>query len=287
MNDFNPAFEEQSFPFADNTTGILTLPRTGGHYPVVILLHGFASYHDEVGGLFSMLSENLAKENIASLRFTFNNFQLPEHELVNSSFDAMLAEVQLAYNTLLEHPRINASAIGVLGFSLGGAVAVVSAAAHPEQYKALVTWSCAANLEQSFRQITGNTLFDKALAGEDLALDLGWRKIRLSAAFFQSLTRHKPIQEINSYSRPFLAIAGTADPLSTYTADFLDKSSSEIKEKLLFNNADHIFNVLEEPAKHVKPLLTKTEEWFKGPSLISGEQFLRQFITNRVAGLST
>lgn len=255
---------DMGLPFAGNSTGILTLPQSKEKIPAVILLHGFASNKDEVGNFYCLLAHHMAERQIASFRFTFKNFELSEETLVQSSVTKMVAETEAAYSTVSQLSEINQNQIGILGFSLGGAVAVLAAAQHPSQYKALVTWSCAANLAASFQKMAGTSVFQKTLNENEEAatLDFGWRKIILASEFFKDLLHHQPLEKIKNYPNAFLAIAGSADSLSTYLDQYYQNAPGKPKEKLLIDSADHIFNILEEPNRFAPLVIEKTVSWF-------------------------
>lgn len=237
-------------------------PAAGPAAPAVILLHGFASQADEVGGFYIRLAEQLAAAGIASLRFTFRGFELPPEALVESSVRDMVAETEAAAGALAEHAAIDAQRIGLLGFSLGGAVAVLAAAGNPGRFRSLATWSCGADLERRFRVIAGEQRFERALAGEDVALDLGWRRIRLSGSFFSGMLGCRPEEAIRAWDGPFLAIAGGEDDLSLHLDEYVDAAPGPVKEKLLIPGADHIFNILEDPDRFAPQVIERTVRWF-------------------------
>lgn len=249
--------------FGEGSRGTITQPDQDAPAPAVLLLHGFASHADEVGGFFVQLAEALAAVGIASLRFTFKGFERPLEERVDSSIPDMLAETAAAADALGAHPEIDAGRLGLLGFSLGGAVAVVAAAGQPERFRSLATWSCAADLENRFRALAGDDVFDRALTGEAVRLDLGWRVIRLGPALFESLVGCRPEEAIRDWDGPFLAIAGSEDPLSAHLDAYHRNAAGEYKEKLLIPGADHIFNVLEAPARFAPDVIEKTMGWFR------------------------
>ena len=249
-------------PFGDQIPGTLCLPAAKACAPAVLLLHGFASHKDEVGGFFTRLSAGLAHLGIASFRFTFKGFAGPPETLVRTTVDEMIAEAIDAQAALAADSRIEPARTGLLGFSLGGAVAVLAAARQPARFKALATWSCAADLETSFRRTVGTEQFDRALDGEDIRADLGWRKILLSTAFLRSLQQHHPLEHIRQYPGPFLAVAGSDDPLSAYLDPYHNHSAGPVKYKLLIPGADHIFNVLAEPERFAPLVIDRTAVFF-------------------------
>ena len=51
--------------------GTLSLPEGGATGPAVVMLHGFASSRDEIGGIFAGPAAALAEAGIATLRIDF------------------------------------------------------------------------------------------------------------------------------------------------------------------------------------------------------------------------
>lgn len=263
MRTHNGPFTELQIPIFRSSTGILTLPSVKGQFPSVILLHGFASHKDEVGNFFKLLSKVLAQNHIASLRFTFQGFDLPENTLVRSTIEDMIVEAQAAYLALSASTNIEEDRVALLGFSLGGAIALLTAARYPSNYKALVTWSCAGDLKSTFHKLMGEAMYEQAISNDEITIDLGWRKIRLAQAFFKSLSNHDTLNAIKAYSNPFFAIAGSEDYLSIYLDRYYQNAPGALKEKLLIPGADHIFNILEDPNRFAPQVIYKTVSWLK------------------------
>jgi hypothetical protein len=56
---------EREWVFGNGACATLTLPRPDGTSPAALLLHGFASHRDEVGGLYRRLAAALAARGVA------------------------------------------------------------------------------------------------------------------------------------------------------------------------------------------------------------------------------
>ncbi len=114
--------------------GTLTLPRSGGPHPAVVLVHGSGPHdEDETVGAnkpFRDLAWGLASRNVAVLRYVKRTKEHPtakkpaEWTLADETIDDALAAAKL----LREHPQIDPKRVFVLGHSLGGMAAPYIAA---------------------------------------------------------------------------------------------------------------------------------------------------------------
>lgn len=242
--------------------GVLCTPEKNKILPGALMLHGFASHRDEVGDLFKRLAECLAAVGIASLRIDFRGWGESSGDMADTTVDSLCEDAQIGLDYLAQHKETDASRLGLLGFSLGGATALLTASKLPQRIKALVTWSCAGELERDFRRSLGNSAFETAQREGAVEVDLGWRKVRLKKSFFASLACHAPITAVQNYPGAFFNIAGTEDFSARYLDVYLDNAAGETKDRLLVEGADHIFNVLDKKAPFAEQVLDASSEWF-------------------------
>lgn len=118
---------------------IIEKPKDRGKFPNVILFHGFKGYKEEAQ--YSELAKELLKRNIASVRFDASGFGESEgvfekdYRLTNYINDA-----SCVYESLLRKDWVDKKRIGVMGQSLGGAMALIISSKYPE-IKAVVSVS--------------------------------------------------------------------------------------------------------------------------------------------------
>ena len=218
--------------------GTLVLPATEHRSPAVLMLHGFASKRDEVGDLYKTTATALAAEGLASLRIDFRGSGDSEGAFRETTIERQMADAERALTTLRQHAAIDPDRIGVLGFSLGGAVAILTANQQAEKVASMVVWSTVGDLEVDLSAHLGCP----ASTGASVTCDLGWRKVELLPGFFRSLDRWDIAGALLGFEGPFLAIAGTEDPLSRYAREL---SQSIDGMAVYVREADHIFNVLD------------------------------------------
>jgi alpha/beta superfamily hydrolase len=128
--------------------------------PAVVLFHGFTGHRMEAHGIFVKCSRALAKAGIASLRFDFYGSGESDGEFREMTLRGEIADGRAAVDFLRGQAGIDPERVGLLGLSLGGAVAATLA---PSVHaKVLVLWSAVAHtarlgnlIEKSARKIPG------------------------------------------------------------------------------------------------------------------------------------
>ena len=70
-----PALADETLLTLDGgVAATLSMPDGAGPFPAVLMLHGFGSSRDEVGGMYAAEAAALASAGIASLRIDFRGF---------------------------------------------------------------------------------------------------------------------------------------------------------------------------------------------------------------------
>lgn len=124
--------------------GMFHAPLERETFPLVILLHGFASSKLGTNRAWVRLAEYLTQAGIGCVRFDFRGCGDSEGSLSEMSVEDYLADVRLVYEHFQEYERI-----GLFGSSFGGALAALAAAQLPVQSLAL--WAPIASGELWFR----------------------------------------------------------------------------------------------------------------------------------------
>ena len=198
----------------------LSMPESAGSCPAVLMLHGFGSSRDEVGGMYRREAAVLAKMGVASLRIDFPGFGKSDGDSGATTVLGQLADSRATLAALMAMQGIDPDRVGLLGFSLGGGVAMLLAAEQPDKVKALVTWSSVGDFRADFFSALGRETFEQAAAMGIVGLDLGWRTIALRQGFFDSLNGHDLLAAISSYRGSYLSITGDLDTASAYACAF-------------------------------------------------------------------
>ncbi len=110
----------------ENLIGILHMPNGNGKFPVVIGCHGFRA--DKSSGKLVALGNELPKHGIAFLRFDFSGHGESEGKFEDTTVTNQVDDLRSALDFVCGHENLDETKTGVVGSSLGGMVAVISAA---------------------------------------------------------------------------------------------------------------------------------------------------------------
>lgn len=249
-------------------SAILNIPDGADHVPAVLMLHGFGSSKDEVGDMYKREAAALAARGIGSLRIDFEGFGKSDGDTGATTVDGQLADAEIALAYLQGADHIDRDRLGVLGFSLGGGIAILLASKHPDDVKSLVTWSSVGDFHKDFLEEMGQETFDRAAKEGIVALDLGWRTMALKKSFFESLDHFDLSEAVKGVKASYMAIAGNDDFSSAYAEKFVVASGGPIKQTINMPGEDHIFHVLSDNQKAAEEVISKTADWF-GRTLVA------------------
>lgn len=253
-------FKEYPVTLEQGIAAIVTEPEATGPVPAVLMLHGFASHKDEVGDMYKRLAAALAEQGIASLRLDFRGWGESAGGMENSTVQGMVEDAELGYSYLTSLDFVDDSRVGVIGFSLGGRIAIVSAAQHPDWYQTMALWSTGGNIPPDF---LGQEYLDAARANGQVTIDLGWREVTLGAAFFDSLTLYDMEMAYPQYAGSVFIVAGSEDPdPAAYLQWYLDNAQGSLRGAYLVEGGDHIYAVLTDDQAMAESVIETTADWF-------------------------
>ncbi|GLQ53725.1 alpha/beta hydrolase family protein [Devosia nitrariae] len=238
--------------------GTLALPESGATGQAVVMLHGFGSSRDEVGGLFALQAEDLAAEGIASLRIDFRGYGESGGDMADTTLEGLIDDAAAARDILAGVEGVDPARIGVIGYSFGAAVAMLE----PDPFASVVVWGQMGDLQAEFHEFLGQDFYDTAANEGVASVDLGWRTISLKQAFFDSLARHDLAERFAGYDGPFLTIAGDGDPAVSYFDQYLGLAEGRA-ESLIVPGADHMLGVFTDEPEIGRQVIGKTTAWLR------------------------
>ncbi|MGL6041864.1 MAG: alpha/beta hydrolase family protein [Deefgea sp.] len=181
--------------------GSAHLPAAAEH--AVLMLHGFTGNRIEFTYFFVQLSRVLAARGIAVFRFDFLGCGESDGEFADITVASQVAQTQHLLAHLAAHyPQY---ARHVLGFSMGGLVALQTALVDMEAMRTMTLLAPAANLAQLVESVANaNSAAQRADCVDFLALEI-------SQHFRQELTQLAPFSGLATLNIPTLVVHGETD----------------------------------------------------------------------------
>ena len=206
--------------------GILHLPDIEQSTPCVITCHGYYSTKDSKK--YVEIANRFCSEGFAVLRFDFRGCGESEGDIEETTLSNRVSDLESA----LRFIRKNVSErIGLLGSSLGGCVAIITAV-KDGGIKAVTVWSTPFYLSR---------LFKKEL-------------------FLRDAKKYNLPEMVKKIATPILIIHGDADELvPLYHANDLYKITNEPKRLKIMNGGDHRFTNPTDRKQAIKLSI----EWYK------------------------
>jgi len=194
---------------AQKIFGMLHIPESPHKppFPALVMLHGFTGHKIEPHQLFVKAARRFASEGIMALRFDFRGCGESEGLFEELTIEGEISDALAALRFVRERKDVRGDRIGLLGNSLGGAIAASVAGMQEAEIRCLVLWSPVADPRQVF----------DAKATPEIVQNLGKRPIHdyhgnaLSQKFIDELFAFKPLERVRSYSGPALIMHGDAD----------------------------------------------------------------------------
>ncbi|MEM1363723.1 MAG: alpha/beta fold hydrolase [Pseudomonadota bacterium] len=238
--------------------GTLALPE-GPPAPVVLMLHGFNGARDEVAtehvpdGVFAHTADKLAAAGFASLRIDFRGSgdSIQDMSFAETTFESQIADAEAAMTHLQTLNVVNGNELFVIGWSQGGLVAA-ALAGRTDAPDAVALWNAVGDPVATYGGIFGPDQFARALAadpGTAVSLTLPWGEtVSLNGAFFEDVSRHEPVREIETYSGALLVVQGLKDTVVLPENGDAYIAAHPGESTLWTAQMDHVFNTFAEAA---------------------------------------
>ena len=221
--------------------------------PGVVFFHGFTGNRMESHWMFVKCARALAQTGVASLRFDFYGSGESDGEFREMTLRGEIADGRAAVDFLRHQLGIDPERIGLLGLSLGGAVAATLAPS--VKAKALVLWSALAHTSR-LHELVKKTA--KKVPGKPGTLEFDARE--LHPRLIEDIQKVEPIRHLARYHQPTLIIHPEKDdaiPVS-HARDFLQAAGAVTKELVIIPGADHVFSSV----PWEQDVIARSVKWF-------------------------
>lgn len=182
--------------------------RSKERVPLVIICHGFVGSRIGVDRLFVKTARDLAQEGYMVLRFDYAGCGESSGSYGSEGFESMINQTRSVLNYALSCTDVDPTSVTLIGHSLGGAVAIMTAV-RDRRVKNLILWSSVGYPLNDIVKITGRDVYDSSIksgTGDYLAMKLLRISLNLSLNFspskkqgnlvvmYSSFTEHPMIQ---------------------------------------------------------------------------------------------
>jgi uncharacterized protein len=225
--------------------GMLHLPdRRKGRVPAVAFFHGFTGTKVEPHRIFVKTARALAAAGIAALRFDFRGSGDSEGEFSRMTVTGELKDAHAALAFLRKQKGIDPARIGVVGLSMGGAVAA-EILGEDRAIRAAALWSPVANFKRLLLRHMppgGRRQLRQMGVVDDHGNAVG-------KMFVEDSVRHFPVKAIARTKAAVLLIHGSDDQVVPVAASREYESALRKSRRAVIRHivkgADHTYNSLE------------------------------------------
>ncbi|MDF2668539.1 MAG: permease [Paenibacillus sp.] len=227
--------------------------------PTIVLCHGFVGNRIGVDRLFVNAARQFSQAGYVVVRFDYAGCGESTGDYGAGGLDSLIEQTRVVIDYLLDVDYIDPDRLTLIGHSLGGAVALLTASLD-KRIKSLVLWSAVAHPFNDIVRIVGQTTYDTSIQ-EGSADYLGYS---FKPAFFESLATHQPLARIRKFSGDALVVHGTSDDTvppdygSIYQKVFWMRTDGQCDLERIFKG-DHTYS----SGSSKQELYTKTLKWLE------------------------
>lgn len=226
----------------------------------VIICHGFIGSRVGVDRLFVKAARALAEQGSYVLRFDYGGCGESGGDYGALGFDSMIDQTRSAIDYIASMDCVDPRRIVLLGHSLGGAVAIMTAV-KDRRVKRLVLWSPVGYPFNDIVRIVGRSSYDEAVQSGSTD-HAGYS---LQPVFFDSLMQHQPFQAATGFGGEVLLVHGTSDELIPVDYSFLYQKvfwtrSEGLCDKEIIFQAGHTYS----SRSHQEEAIRVTAGWLSG-----------------------
>ncbi|MED0735981.1 alpha/beta hydrolase [Aneurinibacillus thermoaerophilus] len=213
-------------------------------WPVIIICHGFVGNRIGVNRLFVKAARRLAAEGYFVLRFDYAGCGESNGEYGSYGIDSFIEQTRYVLDYVLSIDCIDKTRVFLLGHSLGGAIARLTAE-RDTRVNALILWAPVAHPFADITRIIGNDAYEEAMRNGETE----YSGYRLKKEFFISLAEAQPLASGAGFLDDALILHGTRDEVIPVDACYLyegvlrQQITGECRA-ITLEGADHTFSTI-------------------------------------------
>ncbi len=196
----------------------VVIPDGEGPFPAVVMNHGHGGGRQEGGG-FERLAKALADAGILTIRMDFAGSGDSKEPFTEGYLTNMISDSNASLAHLLANYPADPERLGILGYSMGGRIALTIAGAPDNPYKAVGLLAPSADpgkglllffagSEAEYERLYAEASTDKGYA--DYTTQYGQQQ-QLSKQWFDELLASSPLDNIGAYKGAMLVVHGDKD----------------------------------------------------------------------------
>lgn len=226
-------------------SGVLHLPerKQHGKVPLIVLLHGFIGSKVGEHRLFVKAARYFTEKGFGVFRFDFSGCGESDGDYADVTVTNQLDEVQTVLDYVSKLNAIDEQNIILIGHSLGGAVAALTAS-RDRRIRKLVLWSAVGTPYEDITEILG----ERAVSIAKRSGKVDYQGFYVSRSFLNDLKNHQPLEAIRSYDGEALIIHAKEDEdipkehTARYLKSLQQRGQSKEVSTHYIENADHTFS---------------------------------------------
>lgn len=200
----------------------VVVPDGEGPFPAVVMNHGHGGGRQEGGG-FERLAKALADAGILNIRMDFPGTGDSKEPFTEGTLSNMISDSNASLAYLLANFPADPDKLGILGYSMGGRIALTIAGSPDNPYKAVGLLAPSADpgkglllffagSEAEYERLYAEASGEKGYA--DYTTQYGQQQ-QLSKQWFDELLASSPLDGIGAYTGAMLVVHGDKDTVIT------------------------------------------------------------------------
>ena len=196
----------------------VVLPDGDGPFPAVVMNHGHGGGRQEGGG-FGRLANALADAGIATIRMDFAGTGDSKEPFTEGYLSNMISDSNASLAHLLAAYPVDPERLGILGYSMGGRIALTIAQSPDNPYKAVGLLAPSANWGKELALLLAGSAEKYDALYAEASSDKGYadyttqygQQQQLSKRWFDELLESRPLDGIGAFKGAMLVVHGDKD----------------------------------------------------------------------------